>query len=156
MEKDVRDVHPVGYLSAGKDRIVRVVGTNLEYVLQTIKIGEGFTKDMDDNSSEIIRYTEFDLGFLKVEFAMMNLQVTGVNWSKKYKKAKKDFPSKYCGVMVIGGELWLWYATDNIDALDEKYTQIVTRLGRGEDISINDLLRMQKPVSVSVNGVTYE
>ena len=153
---DVRDVLPVEYLYNGQDRVVRVVGTYLGHVLPTVKIGEGLTCNMDDNSSEIIRYTEFDLGFLKIEFAMMNLQVTGVNWSKKYKKAKKDFPAKYSGVMVIGGELWLWYATDNIDTLDDKYSQIITRIGRGEDVSINDLLRMQKPVSVSVNGVTYE
>ena len=156
MVKVVKDVLPVQYISNGKDRVVRVVGTNLEHVLQTINLGEGLTLDMEEDSSEILRYTEFDIGFLKMEFAMMNLQVTGVNWSKKYNKAKKDFPAKYCGVLVIHGELWLWYASDNLDALDEKYTQIITRIGTGESVSINDLLRMQKPISLSMNGVSYE
>ncbi len=156
MVTEEKDVVPVGYLSYGKEHFVRVVGQDLEHVLPVVKVSGGLTCGMDKKVDEIIRYTEFDIGFMKLELAMINLQTMGNSLPRKYKAAKKEFPNKYAGVLAINKNLWLWYATDDLDKLDIKYTQIITRIGRGDEVSIDDLLKLQKPVSVSVNGVKYE
>ena len=108
MVTEEKDVVPVGYLSYGKEHFVRVVGQDLEHVLPVVKVSGGLTCGMDKKVDEIIRYTEFDIGFMKLELAMINLQTMGNSLPRKYKAAKKEFPNKYAGVLAINKNLWLW------------------------------------------------
>ena len=153
------DVLPVQYLFTGKDTIVRVVGQNLGHVLSLANINGCLELGLVNSKpqDEVIRYTEFDIGLVKFEFAMMDMElmVDMIN-IEKYAEIPKKFPKKYVGVVAIGDQLWVWYATNELNALDTMYTKMVKRLGEGESVSINDLLNTQKPISISLNGINYE